>query len=87
VSTSTFKVYTRDRDLRIINFIDSDFYITMKRGKNIEDASISSVSTIVGDITGFTFDFLNPVPLKPTDQIRVMYPDEVLPPFDMTDKC
>jgi hypothetical protein len=80
-------VYTRDHEERLINYVETDFYVTMTRGKNIDESSISSTSSVVGEITGFTFSFENPVPLKPTDQIRIMYPDEVLPPFDMTDKC
>jgi hypothetical protein len=39
----------------------------MVRGKNIDGATVTPSSTVVGDISEYTFDFETPVPLKPTD--------------------
>jgi hypothetical protein len=39
----------------------------MIKGKTIEGAKISPGSSIVGDITGFTFNLDTPVPLVPED--------------------
>lgn len=59
----------------------------MMKGKSISDIKLTSESPVVGQRTGFTFDFTTPVPIVPSDQIRVMYPDEVVPPRDIEGKC
>lgn len=59
----------------------------MLKGKNIGTAAISSGSPIVGGVTGLILDFETPVPIVPSDQIRIMFPDEVLPPYDIDGKC
>ena len=74
-STQSFRVYSRDPDGYIINQVETEFYITMLKGKTIEDIKLTSQSLIVGQITMFTFDLTTPVPMVPTDQIRVMYPN------------
>lgn len=86
-STQSFKVYSKDNQGYIINQIETDFYITMLRGKSISDITLTPESIIVGQNNLLTFDFSTPVPMLPTDQIRVMYPDQVAPPRDIDGKC
>ena len=87
VSTRTFKIYSKDSLGRIINYVDSEFILTMISGKNVGSAKIATTSPLVGDVSGLVLDFDTPVPIRPTDQIRIMFPDEVLPPYNIDGKC
>ena len=59
----------------------------MMKGKSIEGIKVTPDSFVVGQPNMLTFDFTTPVPMVPTDQIRVMYPDQIAPPRDISGKC
>ena len=67
VSSSSFKVYSKDADNRIVNFIESDLFVTMLRGKTITGIKVTSSSYIVGQLAEHTFTFDAPIPLYPTN--------------------
>lgn len=67
VSTQTFRIYSKDGEGRIINFVDTGYILTMIRGKTVAGAKASTISPLVGDVTGLVLDFVTPVPIKPTD--------------------
>jgi hypothetical protein len=86
VSSSSFKLYTRDSLLRIINFVETDLFVTMLYGKTIDTVKVSVASGVVGAITSHTFTFNTPIPLVETDQFMIRYPNETMPPYK-SDLC
>lgn len=44
VTTSSFKVYTRDYKGRLVNYMETDLYLTVKKGKFIFDIRASSAN-------------------------------------------
>lgn len=79
-TSSSFKVYTKDDEGRIMNYIDSDLSATMLKGKTISDIKVTSSSYRVGDLAGHTLTFKTVVPLVSTDSFLIMYPEETFPP-------
>lgn len=67
VSSSSFKVYTRDRSLRMINYVETDLFVTMLYGKTIDSVKVTSDSGVVGAVASHTFTFNTPIPLIATD--------------------
>jgi hypothetical protein len=67
VSSSSFKIYTRDSELRMINYVETDLFVTMIYGKMIENVRVKSDSAVVGAIASHTFTFNTPMPLVATD--------------------
>lgn len=69
-----------------MNFIESDLFVTMLRGKTITGIKVTSSSYVVGQIAEHTFTFDTPIPLYPENQLMVMYPPETSPPIQ-SNKC
>jgi hypothetical protein len=67
VSSSTFKVYTRDSSFRLINYVETDLFVTMIYGKTISTVKVTSDSAVVGAVASHTFTFNTPMPLIATD--------------------
>ena len=65
VTSSSFKVYTKDGEDRIVNFVETDLDVTMLRGIAIDTMEITSSSQVVGNIAAHTFTFDTPIPLLP----------------------
>jgi hypothetical protein len=53
--------------LRIINYVETDLFVTMLYGKEIDTVKVTSDSYVVGAIASHTFTFLTPIPLVATD--------------------
>lgn len=65
VTSNTFKVYTKDKEGRIVNFVETDMDVTMLRGIAIKTMEITASSYVVGNIAAHTFTFDTPIPLLP----------------------
>ena len=81
VSTRSFKVYTKDKDDYLVNYIESDIFVTMFKGKSIPTMQLTSSSYIVGEVASHTLNFVTSIQLTSSDQIIVMYPPETFPPM------
>ena len=80
-TSSSFKVYTKDKEGRVMNYIDTDLSTTMIRGKAITDIEVTTSSYRVGDLAAHTLTFKTVVPLALTDSFLIMYPKETSPPI------
>jgi len=81
VSSRSFKVYTKDKDAHLINYIESDLFVTMFKGKAISTLVLTSSSYVVGALASHTFSFQTPIPLTSSDQLLIVYPAETYPPL------
>lgn len=82
LSSGSFKVYTKDSAGDVINFIETELFVTMRYGKTIEGARIKSSEGIVGVIADHTFTFNTPIPLVETDFFMIIYPNQTQPPLN-----
>ena len=73
-TSDSFKLYVKDKNGYIVNYIDTDMRATMLKGKYIEAAKVSSSSPRVGDIADHTVSFDSVVPLEASDQLLIIYP-------------
>jgi hypothetical protein len=81
VSSSSFKIYTRDSDLNIINYVETDLFVTMLYGKKISGAKVSTSDQVIGNTAIHSFTFNTPIPLISTDMIMVQFPNQTAPPL------
>ena len=81
VSSRSFKVYTKDKAAHLINYIESDLFVTMFKGKAISTLVLTSSSAVVGALASHTFSFQTPIPLTSSDQLLIVYPAETYPPL------
>ena len=70
----SFKVYIKDKNGYLINYIETDMRATMLKGKFIKDSRVSSSSVRVGDTASHTVSFKSVVPLETSDMLYIMYP-------------
>lgn len=68
-SSDSFKIYTRDKEGRRVNYIERDLFITMQEGKQFKNFNVTSDSYVVGNVTNHIFQFISPVPLDKTDHM------------------
>ena len=80
-SSESFKLYIKDKDGYLINYIITDMRATMLLGKFMKTVGVSSSSPRVGDRAGHTVYFDTVVPLEASDQLVVIYPPETFPPL------
>ena len=80
-SSESFKLYIRDKDGNLINYIITDMRATMQLGKFMKTVGVSSSSPRVGDRAGHAVYFDTVVPLEDSDQLVVIYPPETFPPL------
>lgn len=85
-SSESFRVYSRDAQGRIINYVETDLLVTMQAGKFMEGLTVASSDNVVGKVAEHSIQFASPVPIRSTDSIVVMYPNETLPPLQ-NPKC
>ena len=81
VSSSSFKVYTRDSKENIINYVETELFVTMLYGKKISGARVSTSDPVVGNLATHSFTFNTNIPLIPSDMIMVQYPNQTSPPL------
>jgi len=80
-SSASFEVYTKDIQGYQINYLSTDMCATMTDGKAIQDAEVSSSSSVVGAIASHTIRFTSVVPITSTDTLMVLYPATTFPPL------
>lgn len=65
MTSSSFKIYTKDLQDRTVNFVETDLDVTMLRGKAIETLKVTTSSYVVGNVAAHIFTFDTPIPLLP----------------------
>ena len=84
ISTKTsrsFKLSTKDAKQRLVNFIESDLFVTMSEGKTLSDFRVSSLNYTTGATTSHLIEFSTVTPVRDTDQILIVFPEETSPPI------
>jgi len=61
MSSDSFKVYILDPKGNLINYVESDLFLTMRYGKQLIDPKVTPGAFIVGEYTPHTFTFKTPV--------------------------
>lgn len=74
-TSSSFKVYTKDSQLRLVNYVRNDMFVTQTVGKIMTNIGMSLDNGIVGAVAQHTLTFTSVVPLRQSDQIVIQYPD------------
>lgn len=80
-SSGSFRVYTKDKDGYIVNYVVSDLFVTMLRGRHIPSLRLASASKVVGQRAAHALYFQTPVPLQSNDTLMVIYPPGTFPPL------
>jgi hypothetical protein len=64
LSSSSFKIYSKSQKTgRAINYVESELFVTMTKGRRINAAVVSSASSVVGDLASHTIAFSTPITL------------------------
>jgi hypothetical protein len=82
VTSSSFKVYTKDVKQRLVNYIETDLFVTMPKGKFIPTAQVSTSNQTVGATSIHTISFNTVVPLTSLHSMVLIYPNQAKVPVD-----